>query len=145
MANNKTKELSAFEKELYKTANIIREYKMPCEANIVSLIYKNPDILNEYNLERNEFTNNQWRVYFEIASEIIQTEKKNVLDEFTVSFYLDKHLKLKKVYDESGGYDTISNSSEYIKMENLDGYIEELRKWNTVLKLAKVEIGRAHV
>lgn len=60
-----------------------------------------------------------------------------MLDEITIGLYLEKHLKLKAKYDEYGGYLTISNAGAYVKIENLDGYIHELRKWNAVVKLAK--------
>jgi len=64
-------------------------------------------------------------------------EKKTVLDDITIGLYLEKHPKLKDKYDEYGGYDTIDRASSYVKSQNLDGYIEELKKWNCVLALAR--------
>lgn len=60
-----------------------------------------------------------------------------MLDDITVGLYLEKHKKLKAKYDEYGGYDTILRAVEYVRVQNLDGYIEELRKWNCVIKIAK--------
>ena len=51
--------------------------------------------------------------------------------------YLEKHPKLRSKYEEYGGYDTIVSASAYVNTENLYGYIQELRKWNSVIKLAK--------
>ena len=133
----KGKKLSAFERELIETIKQINEYKEACEANIVSILYKNPDSIFETNLALDEFNNNIWRVYWTIANDIIKLEKKSVLDDITVGLYLEKHSKLRAKYDEYGGYDTISNAGAYVKTENLDGYIQELRKWNGVIKLAK--------
>lgn len=84
-----------------------------------------------------EFSNNIWRVYWTIANDIVTVEKKTVLDDITVGLYLEKHKKLKAKYDEYGGYDTILRAVEYVRVQNLDGYIEELRKWNCVIKIAK--------
>ena len=114
------------------------EFKEGCEANIVSILYKSPESIYETNLELNEFSNNIWRVYWSIATDIVKVEKKNALDEITVGLYLEKHSKLRAKYEDYGGYETIFNAGAYVKIENLDGYIKELRKWNSVIKLAKL-------
>lgn len=136
-SSTKGKKLSAFEQELIDTIKKINEYKEAAEANIVSILYKVPDAIYDTNLELEEFNNNIWRVYWTIANDIIKLEKKSSLDDITVSLYLEKHSKLRAKYDEYGGYDTIVNAGTYVKEENLYGYIQELRKWNSVIKLAK--------
>ncbi|MFA6667755.1 MAG: helicase, partial [Bacilli bacterium] len=100
-------------------------------------MYKKPELLFECNLNLKEISNNIWRVYFQIASDIVLLENKNVLDEITVGLYLEKHSKLKAKYDEYYGYKTIVNAGAYVKVENFDGYVQELKKWNAVVKLAK--------
>ena len=115
----------------------VTEFSLACEASIVSILYKSPSNIYESNLKLDDFSNNIWRVYWQISNDIINVEKKNVLDEVTVGLYLEKHPKLKKKYDEYGGYETISNAGAYVKVENLDGYIKELKKWNAVIQLAK--------
>jgi replicative DNA helicase len=82
-----------------------------------------------------DFTENTWRVYWQIANDIIVVEKKSVLDDMTVGLYLEKHPKLKAKYDEYGGYDTIEKAKEYVNTDNIDGYIKELYKWKTVIKM----------
>ncbi len=133
----KNKKISAFEEELLLIIKKINEFKLGCEANIVSILYKNPDLFYEANLFLKEFGNNIWKVYWVIANDIINVEKKNSLDDITVGLYLEKHPKLKAKYDEYGGYETIVKAWEYVRSENLNGYIKELRKWNCVIKLAK--------
>ena len=136
-SSTKGKKLSAFEQELIDTIKKINEYKEAAEANIVSILYKVPDAIYDTNLELEEFNNNIWRVYWTIANDIVKLEKKSSLDDITVGLYLEKHSKLRAKYDEYGGYDTIVNAGTYVKEENLYGYIQELRKWNSVIKLAK--------
>lgn len=131
------KKLTPFEQELVNTIKSVAEYKLGCEANIVAILYKKPELFYENNLQLNEFNNNIWKVYWQIAFDLITIEKKSVLDDVTIGFYLEKHPKLKDKYDEYGGYDSISSAGAYVKTENFDGYVQELRKWNCVIKLAK--------
>lgn len=133
---NKTK-LTAFEQETIETAKTIMKYKRDAEANVVFTIYKSPDKLFDTNLTLEDFSENTWRVYFEIAQNIIVTEKKNSLDEITVGLYLEKHPKLKARYEEYGEYNIIQRGMGYIKVENFDGYVSEIRKWRSVINLCK--------
>ena len=94
MADNK-KKLTAFEKENIDTLKKISEFKLGTEANIVSCIYKNPELLYDTKLTLKDFGVNIWRVYFCIASDIILQEEKKTLDDITVGLYLQKHDKLK--------------------------------------------------
>ncbi len=114
----------------------IKSLKLPCEANIVSCFYKNPELIYEYEkLKMKDFDFNEWKVYFFIAYELIVKEKKQVLDEITIGFFLEKHPKLAEKYTEYGGYQTMESAKKYINIENLEGYVTELNKWNTILKL----------
>lgn len=114
----------------------IRDMKLPAEANIVSCLFKRPDLFYEYsNLKYEDFHFNEWRVFWTIGNDLVLKENKPVLDELTIGFYLEKHPKLKEKYEEYGGYATIESAKKYIEVENLDGYVAELHKWNTVLKL----------
>ena len=133
----KNSKLTPFEKEQSEVAKQILEYKLGAEASIVSMIYKNPDLLMETNLELNSFHHNCWRVYFEIARSLVVDEKKVTLSEIDVGLYLERHPKLKEKYDEYGGFQMIENAGAYIKEENFESYVRDLRKWNTVAKLVK--------
>ena len=141
MAAKKTTKLTPWEEELLKNLKSIKEYKEACEANIVGIIYKNPELLKNTNLDTSDFSNNCWRVYFEIAKELIVTEQKQTLDDVTVGLYLSKHKKLEQKYIEYGEYQMIASASSYVKEENFDSYIQELRKWIAVGKLVKNGFG----
>lgn len=130
--------LTPFEKQQAAAMEQIKEYKLGAETSIVTMIYKNPDLLRETNLTIDDFHNNCWRVYFEIARDLILTEKKVTLYETDVNFYLDKHPKLAQKYEEYGGYETVEAAGTYyLDEKNFDSYIQDLRKWNTVVKLIK--------
>lgn len=136
MAGKKKQELTPLEIELIKASKKVQEFKLACEVNIVSILYKNSDLYYTYDkLNIKSFHNNIWRVYFAIGYDIIIKERKKTLDDITIGLYLEKHPKLKQKYDEYGGYDTIDKSKEYVNVENISGYINELNKWNAVLQL----------
>jgi replicative DNA helicase len=138
MAEKNTSKLTPFEKQQAEAAKQILEYKLGAEASIVSMIYKNPDLLRETNLQLNDIHNNCWRVYFEIARDLIVNEKKVTLSEVDIGLYLEKHPKLAdKYYNEYCGYQTIENAGFYIKEENFESYVRDLRKWNVVARLVK--------
>ena len=88
-------------------------------------------------MQLEDFSENTWRVYWQIANDIIVVEKKSVLDDMTVGLYLEKHQKLKKEYEDYGGYETIDKAKEYVNINNMDGYVKELYKWKTVLEMLK--------
>lgn len=137
MAEKNQVKLTEFQKEMISTAQKIMEFKVAAEANVVSILYKTPDKLFDTNLVLDDFSENTWKVFFQIAHDIILVEKKNILDDITVGLFLEKHPKLKEKYDEYGGYNTIQNAISYIKVENFDGYVTELRKWKAVIQLCK--------
>lgn len=137
MAEKNNKKLTPFEQEQIDTAKKILEFKLASEANIVSIFYKSPDLLYESILVLEDFSHNVWKVFWQIAYDIIIVEKKKILDDITIGLYLEKHSKLKAKYDEYGGYNTILSAMEYVNIENYDAYVTELKKWKAVLQLCK--------
>jgi hypothetical protein len=133
------KEITPFEEELLKAVKKVKEFKLSCEANVVSIFWKRPELIYDYNLKIEDFSDNEWRVYWQIAYDVVLKENKQTLDDITVGLYLDKHKKLQDKYIEYGGYNTIDKAKEYVKEENIDGYIKELKKWNVVLTLLKMK------
>ena len=132
-----SKKLTPYQEEVLKAAKQIKEYKVIAEANIVAILYKQPELFFDYALDLNDFSENTWRVYWQIANDLIVVEKKSVLDDMTVGLYLEKHPKLKKEYENYGGYETIDKAKEYVNVSNMDGYVKELYKWKTVLVMLK--------
>lgn len=137
MAEKNKKKITPFQQEIIDTVKKVKDYKTACEASVVSILYKKPDELFNVNLKLEDFSENTWKVYFEIANKIIVEEKKNTLDDIVIGLYVEQHPSLKEKYYEYGGYSTIEAAMEYVKVENLDGYIAELKKWRAVIDLCK--------
>jgi replicative DNA helicase len=116
----------------------IKDMKLPCEANIVACIYKNTEALYEYsNLNIDDFHSDIWKFYFNIAKTIVIQEKKPVLDRETIGFFIMKNPEMEKQYKLTGGFESINATTKYINLANLEGYILELNKLNSMLKLAE--------
>ena len=137
MAEKNKKKLSAFEQQKAETIKKVSEYKLQCEANVVAILYKDPEQLYNTDIDLTSFTSNVWKVFWQIAHDIIIVENKNTLDYITIGMYLNKHPKLNEKYVEYGGYDTITAAMGYVKEENLDGYVAELHKWDAVRELCE--------
>ena len=72
--------LTPYQKELVETIKKIKEFKLAVEANIVSILWVDKDLYFTYNnLKLTDFSNNAWRVYFQIGYDVVVKEKK-VLD-----------------------------------------------------------------
>ena len=56
-----------FEEQIKK----IQEVKLQDEANVVSIIYKKPEVLFDLDLTVESFTHNEWKVYYAIAYDLI--------------------------------------------------------------------------
>lgn len=137
MAEKNKKKLSAFEQQKAETIKKVSDYKLQCEANVVAILYKDPEQLYNTDIDLTSFTSNVWKVFWQIAHDIIIVENKNTLDDITIGMYLNKHPKLNEKYVEYGGYDTITAAMGYVKEENLDGYVAELHKWDAVRELCE--------
>ena len=134
----KNSNLTPFQQQQKAAAQKVLEYKLGAESSIVSMIYKSPDLLRETNLTINDFHENTWKVYFEVARDLVLNEKKVTISEVDIGLYLGKHEALLKKYEEYGGYKTIEDAGAYVDIKNFDGYVTDLRKWNAVIKMIKM-------
>jgi len=116
----------------------IIEYKTPITASMVSCFWKDLSLYETYKIQESHFSddkeNNAWRVYWVIAREIAKEGVKK-LSETEIELYLDKHKKLLKVYEESGGYETLQDLMTYTNLENIDSYINNFNKYYAMEKL----------
>lgn len=135
--NNQNVELTPFQKEQLETVKKINEFKLAAEASAVSILYKNPELLTQTILTLEDLTNNEWRVFYAIAYGVIVTEGKNSLSEVDINFYLEKHPKLREHYEKYGSYETLISAQSYVNVQSLSGYVDEIKKWNAVIQLAK--------
>lgn len=135
--SQKNEKLTEYQKEKQKeieAIELIKSYKEPAEANVIGCIYHNPEILLSEKIKWEDFTYNHWKVYFTIASELLNEQKS--FSEDNIEFYLNQHPNLAEQYRLNRGYQTIEKLKEIVNPNDYEGYLTELKKWNAVLKLA---------
>lgn len=113
----------------------IKEKTKNLEANIIGCFWHNPSLFFDYNdLNKDNFKNNIWKFYFAVGRKMALKNIKK-LDEVATQMFLDSNEKLLKVYEDYGGYDNIEDLEIYATIENVDTYINELKKWNIISDL----------
>lgn len=114
----------------------ISELRVISEMNIIGILWKNPELYFVYDeLTLDSFTLNKAKVYFQIGYDVVVKENKT-FEPLTIDMYLEKHSKLAEKFEEYGAYDIIE-ASKYVLEENIESYIEELNKWNILIKMIK--------
>lgn len=113
----------------------IKDKMKNIEANIVGCFWHTPSLFFDYNdLDMDNFKNDVWKFYFTLGKKIaIKNIKK--IDEVAVEVFLDGKEKLLNVYNNYGGYKLIKDLEIYSTVENIDAYVRELKKWNTIYNL----------
>ena len=92
-----SRNLTPFQKELADIAKKVKEFRNTSEGSVIGVIYKNPNVLFDTNLDAKDFMNEIYKIYFTIAQELIIKEKKKSLDIMTVGLYLEQHPKLQSI------------------------------------------------
>lgn len=76
MAEEQKNTVSAFDMERLEVYKTLCKYLLPIEANVVSIFFKNPDLMFDYeDVNLNLFQSNVWKVYFVILHEVTNSYK----------------------------------------------------------------------
>lgn len=113
----------------------LKDISKATEANVVGALWCQPSLYLDYpDLTSQMFLNPIWKFYFATGRNI---SKKgiNKIDEVAVELYLKEKEKALAKYVEYGKFDTIENLSFYTSVENIDSYVNEIKKWSALHKL----------
>ena len=117
------------------TKEDIREKTKPIEANIIGCLWHNPELFLFYtDFSKDDFKNDIWKFYFTLGKKMASKDIKKI-DEVAVEIFLNSKDKLLEVYNNYGGYEIIDNLEMYATEENIEAYVNELKKWGTVYNL----------
>jgi len=117
------------------TKEDIREKTKPIEANIIGCLWHNPELFLFYtDFSKDDFKNDIWKFYFTLGKKMASKDIKKI-DEVAVEIFLNSKDKLLEVYNNYGGYEIIDNLEMYATEENVEAYMNELKKWGTVYNL----------
>lgn len=103
------------------------EKRVEIEGNVIAAIYSDCLILDEIDLDKDMFLSKDGRFYFSLANDL-RKKGFNVLDEVTI--LSNSSDKVIDVFNEKGGYETISHLVDIINMSNFDIYMDQLYREN---------------
>lgn len=113
----------------------IKDKMKNIEANIVGCFWHNPSLFFDYNdLNKENFKNDVWKFYFLLGKKMALKNIKKI-DEVAVEVFLDGKDELLNVYNNYSGYNIIKDLEIYSTIDNVEVYVNELKKWNTVYNL----------
>lgn len=113
-------------------------HKRLAESQFVLSIYKNPELVHDYEIEPTTISDMGWRIYYYIARDLINHKKLAVLDSIVVEgFVKDKGGLVKDLYDKSGGWDTIAKGKKMITEKNIESFYADITRYQIALDLIK--------
>ncbi|MED3440250.1 hypothetical protein P4393_12365 [Bacillus subtilis] len=111
--------------------------KSTAESYVVLSLYKTPELYFDNNISVDDFHDSVWKFYFAIAKKAIKSGRK-VLDDVIIGLTVGENEQLQKMYDECGGYQTIATGMTFVKEENFDSYLTDVKKYNALIRLHDV-------
>jgi replicative DNA helicase len=123
------------------------EGRINAEASVIGILWKDPLILDEVSLSSTDFLSKDGRFYFGIERQL-RAKNLNEFDEVAVISNLSEETL--EQFNERGGYKAIDNIATIVSLKNRDSILDELYKYNTILKLhdsgfnltKKIQIGK---
>ena len=106
--------------------------RVEVEGNVVSCFFKDMLLLDEINLEADNFITSDGRFYFSLLKNL-RNKGFYSLDEVTILSNSNDNVIDR--YEESGGWDTIQHQIDIINEKNFDTYIDILYRENIFLHM----------
>ncbi|AKO92023.1 hypothetical protein BEH_07855 [Priestia filamentosa] len=110
----------------------IKEIMKPVEANVVGCMWSKTELYYDYaDLTRKTFKNPIWSFYYTVGLKVVN-KNITVLDEVAVEVYIKDNPQLMENYEKYGKFDIIDNLKSYITVDNIEAYINDLKKWSAL-------------
>ena len=107
--------------------------RLQVEGNVVSVLWKDPLLLEDLNLTSNEFVTKDGKLLFE-AAQVLRSRGLAHFDEVAITTYLDEETQ-EKIAD-IGGFQSISRLMDIANLSNAPQFIDDLYRSNLLMKLA---------
>ncbi len=123
------------------------EGRINAEASVIGVLWQDPLILDEISLSSADFLSKDGRFYFGVEKHL-RSKNLNEFDEVAVISNLSEEALEK--FNERGGYKAIDNMASVVSLKNKDSILDELYRYNTILRLydvgfnltKKIQIGK---
>ncbi|MFA1509911.1 hypothetical protein ACDN41_11845 [Priestia aryabhattai] len=118
--------------------NKIKSISKPIEANVIGCFWSNPHAYFNYpDVTRDMFKSPRWQFYFEIGKKLAL---KNIMkiDEMAVELLIQNSDKTKARFNKYGGFEPAETVMECATVENMDSYINDLKKWSALHNIVEI-------
>lgn len=126
--------IAELQKQKSDFRKMLIETKKTAEMYVVLSIYKSSELYHDSDLKVEDFDNIEWKYFYSIAKRLIDDGKK-VIDDIVVGLKVSENEQLEKMYNEYGGWDTISQGMSFVKEENFEAYVREVKRNNALIRL----------
>lgn len=112
-------------------------HKRNAEMQYVVSLYSDVEYYDEYNMDaKKNLTNPHWTMYYALLKNMVEKKHYSTIDEVSVELYMSgANEKLKKMYENAGGWATIEEALQIIETENIEAYYNEVIRYSALLKL----------
>lgn len=105
------------------------------EGKITGCLWNNPDLYDDYkDLTKESFISKDGRYFYTLGKRMADKGYES-LDEVTVLTYIEENSSLKPRFEEKGGYENIHTIMKLINVKNVNTYIDDVFKANTIIDL----------
>ena len=108
------------------------EKRMEIEGNVVSCLWKDPLLIDEYEFTKKDFVTKHGRFYFELAKDL-RSKGLNTLDE--VSVLSNSNDQVIDKFEEMGGFETVDQMTSVVNMSNWETFSDQLYRENLLMGL----------
>ena len=122
--------------DLKETLKEINRGREKVEAAFVFGLWKNPDLYDNFNVDKNTFERKDALFYWQLGNAMLQQGIKR-FDPISIEAFLSGKEKAQKLYDKYGGHQTVKELMGLVTDENVEGYYDMLVRMNSLQALAK--------
>lgn len=124
--------------DLSKYPKELTESRVQLEGSFVFSLWNDPDLYSDFarvntNGDQTIITEDG-KFYFTLGRNLYEQGYRN-FDNVTLDTYLENFPAVKECFEELGGYGTVKELMSITSSDNVDGYFDNIAKYNTLMKL----------
>lgn len=113
----------------------IIEKRPMIETFVLGTMLQNLGLFQEYKLNETDFIYDKTKFFFTLGKAM--SKRHNSLDLASVLEFVNSNKEFKELYEEHGGWKSITSAMEYGNEKNIDAYIDNLAKNNLLISFDK--------
>jgi len=125
---------------LETTLKKINNGREKVEACFVFSCWKDPELYEEYktvNAGKDETLQDPDAQFYWLLGQTMYNQGIKKFDHISLEAFLLKNKKIKKKFEEYGGYETIQKLEALIDSQNVEGYFDKISRMNSLSEMAK--------